>query len=97
MDIGGLNKFMTLQKRVMRAGGESAEWQDVKQIWANVETVSAQAQGEKATHKIVARYDEDIKAGSCLVWGGKRLYVLRVANVGEENREMAIIAAEEDA
>lgn len=92
--VSFINKRLTLQAESLVEG--EAVWSDVGAFWGELTVLKARRQGDPATHKIVARYQQafDIGAGQRLALEGRLFLIRRVADL-YENKKWLVIEAEE--
>lgn len=98
-----LRQRLTLQEEVRtpdNAGGYVRSWKDVATLWAEIIPVSGRERffagkiESPATHRILMRYRSDITPAHRLVFEKRAFNIRHVANVGEENAMLEIMAEE---
>lgn len=103
MRAGRLRHRATLQQQVTVSdggGGSSVEWSPVRSLWVDIEPLSAAQSLEnmrrnvKTTHKIGARYADDIGPDKRLVFKDRTFNIDGIRNVDERNARVEILATE---
>lgn len=102
-ESGGLRARIVLQREtVLAQGGGSyvAQWEDVANLWARIEPVSAREvlQGQRLeariTHRIVLRYRSDAVAGMRVAWQERLFRVQAVTQLGMARRFTQLLVSE---
>jgi len=107
MQGGKLRHRLTLQAPVVTQasdGGQVVTWQDVEQVWAQIEPLSmremvlAQQVQSRVTHKIRLRYQATLPPTYQLVSTSGRVFALAsVRTIDERNRVTEVMAVEQGA
>ena len=106
---GALNRLVSVQARDTTKdsfGGQVTTWTEVKQVWAQIETLSVAARTAAAalqtevTHQITVRFDADLwgdpklAATFRIVYGGRCFDIQGMDNQDERNRVVVLNAIE---
>jgi len=106
---GRLNRLVSVQSRSTTKdslGGQSTTWTEVKQVWAEITTLTVGARMAAAalqteiTHQITVRYDADLwdsprtAATYRIVYNGRYFDIQGIDNQDERNREIVLNAIE---
>jgi SPP1 family predicted phage head-tail adaptor len=103
MNIGSLNKRITIQSETKTAdgmGGWIVVMADVATIWAAIwplsanETVAASANTMMITHRIRIRYRSDIKASYRIKFGARYFAIISIINPNEKNQMLDLLCKE---
>ena len=105
MNIGKLNKRITIQENVTSTsdeGMEINEWQDFKKSWASIEPLSlkyrefmsAQALNSEITINVKIRYTQGITPKMRVVFGNRIFEIIAVINPSEANIELNLMCKE---
>ena len=100
---GARNKKITIERLredPQSDGGINGAPETVAIAWASIEPLSgqermfAQQQQATTTHKLTTVYIAGIKPGMRATWNGRTFNFESVVNVGEDSRELLIMATE---
>jgi len=104
MDFSKLKHRITLQKPVNMALNSINEqtpiYEDITTIWACVEPLTGreyeenQKLQEETSYRITIRYRIDVTANMRILFEGRKFFIQSVLNIGEDKREMQIMAYE---
>ena len=103
------NQFTDLSERVVfqdiksssdEFGGRAKNWQDSKEVWANIKPLKLHPHlayyydADNITYKITIRYQPQIHIGMRIKYKERLLYIKHLINIEEHNKYIEIIAIE---
>lgn len=103
MNIGELNKRVTLQHQVKTSdgmGGYSVTWTDSAEVWAAIWPVSASEivkgdrSGMEITHRIRIWYRPEITSAWRIQRGERYFNIISIVNPSESNRLLDLLCKE---
>jgi SPP1 family predicted phage head-tail adaptor len=104
MDPGQLRTEMMLQNPVETpdgSGGVAVTWSDVAMVWTAIETVSPRSESfggrqiEEASHRVILRYRDDIRAGQRLTKSIQNYRIQLVSDLDGTGRYLTCFVLEE--
>lgn len=103
MDIGKLNKYVTLQQSTRVSdgmGGFTLTWADVDSVWAALwpvsanETIQANQTVMTISHRIRIRYRSVLKPNWRVKYGNRYFAIVSVINPEERNEWLDLLCKE---
>lgn len=101
IEIGKLNKRITIQQKVLITddeGYQKEDWKDVATVWSKVENLhgreffQAQAVNSKASCKFTIRYKKGLSTAMRILYDGKLYNILYVDDIQESHRFIEIMS-----
>lgn len=102
-----LRHRVTLQQEIQTAdgaGGYVRSWQDVADLWAEINSITAKSYGQERffagkiqaeiTHKITIRYRAGVTADMRLLFGSSIFNIRSVLNKDENNETLELLVEE---